>query len=94
MCGCVLKFRIMALQVINLKLFIICGTLIVNKFFVHELFTIYSEIQAVNCISTLKCELTREAINGAAIEPILAHIEPEPTPTFLTTVGNSSPEYR
>lgn len=38
--------------------------------------------------------LTREAMNGAIIEPIRAHIDPEPSPVFLTTVGNNSVEYR
>lgn len=31
---------------------------------------------------------------GAIILPILAEILPKPTPTFLTTVGNTSPLYR
>lgn len=30
-------------------------------------------------------------MNGAIIDPILAHIEADPTPTLRTTVGNSSP---
>lgn len=38
--------------------------------------------------------LTREATKGATIDPILAHIDPAPSPVFLTTVGNSSVEYK
>lgn len=36
--------------------------------------------------------LTRVVINGAIIDPILAHMDAEPTPTFRTTVGKISPE--
>lgn len=34
------------------------------------------------------------AIYGAIILPTLAEILPKPTPTFLTTVGNTSPLYK
>ena len=33
-------------------------------------------------------------MNGAIILPILAEVLPKPTPTFLTTVGNTSQLYR
>jgi len=35
--------------------------------------------------------ITRDETNGAIMEPILAHMDAEPTPTLRTTVGNSSP---
>lgn len=37
---------------------------------------------------------TKDTTKGATIEPILAHILLVPTPMFLTTVGNNSPEKR
>lgn len=39
-------------------------------------------------------KLTRDTTKGAVMEPILAHILLVPTPMFLTTVGNNSPENR
>lgn len=36
----------------------------------------------------------RVATKGAAIDPILATVEDNPTPEFLTTVGNNSPAYK
>jgi len=35
--------------------------------------------------------ITRDETNGAIMEPILAHMDAEPTPTLRTTVGKSSP---
>lgn len=35
---------------------------------------------------------TKEAMNGAIMDPNLAHIDPDPTPTLRITVGNNSPE--
>lgn len=34
---------------------------------------------------------TRDETKGAMTEPILAHMDADPTPTLRTTVGNSSP---
>lgn len=34
------------------------------------------------------------ATKGAIIEPILATVDDNPTPVFLTTVGNNSPAYK
>lgn len=41
-----------------------------------------------------KIEFTKDTTKGATIDPILAHILLVPTPIFLITVGNSSPEYK
>lgn len=34
---------------------------------------------------------TSDETKGAMMEPILAHMDADPTPTLRTTVGNSSP---